>query len=138
MKNFYISILLLTSFLIFNKAGFGEELRFNCERTKIDNFGFNSLRAAESWYRKNILVRIDIDKEKAYLGSSQKYSSNVKVKSEGKRFDIVFRLPMRNGPDSNLAFYFLPSGRVDVQLKGRSGYKDPGGATYKCSNWPMN
>ena len=55
---------------------------------------------------KNVLVRIDIDNQTAYLGSTQKYSSNVKVKSEGKRFDIEFTLPMKNGPDSRLTLFF--------------------------------
>ena len=131
-------IFFLITILISPITSFAEEVRFNCERTKIDYSGFSHKRAAESWYRRNILVRINLDNETAFLGSTQKYSSNVKVKSEGKRFDLVFKLPMKNGPDSRLAFYFLPSGRVDVQLKGRAGYNDPGGATYECLNWPMN
>ena len=32
-----------------------EEVRFNCERTKIDYMGFGSARAAESWYRKKCI-----------------------------------------------------------------------------------
>ena len=135
----YKNFLYIFIFILFvPKNLLAEEVRFNCERKSYDYTGFSTPKAAESWYRKNVLIRVNLDTQIAYLGSSQKYPSKVKVKSEGKRFDLTFAIRSKSGTDNRFAWYFLPSGRVDATLKGRQGYKDPGGATYKCNNWPMN
>lgn len=114
---------------------FAETKEFNCERFNIDSSGFLSLKAAESWFPKNTKFVIDLNKEKAYL---YKFESNVRVKSNGKRFDLKFALPARGGDTYYYYVYFLPNGEVHAALGDKAGFQDSGGGKYKCNNWPIN
>ena len=129
---------MILAFLLFSSNAFSEELMFQCKRFNIDSSGWHSLSGAESWYPKNLLVRINLDKEKAYLGSTNKYQSKISVKSNGTRIDLNFPIRSSSGNINKLAFYFLPNGEVHVGLKPKAGYVDTGGAKYKCDGWPMN
>ena len=109
---------------------------FYCERFYINPQGWRSLKGAESWYPKKILVRLDLTTEKAFLGVGNKYSSNVKIKREGKRFDLKFPIETKGGK-YYLKVYFLPNGEVHFQIDPKAGIVDIGGAKYKCNGWPM-
>ena len=125
-----LSILLISFFLI-TKAY--SETIYNCERFYIDPQGWHGIKGAESWYRKNMTIRVYEDTEKAFLG---KYRSNIKFKSNGKRMDMKFALPSKSGTIYYMKIYFLPNSEVHWQLSPKAGKVDVGGAKYKCNNWP--
>ncbi len=132
MRHIILSLIIFL-YTIFN--AFAETTKFDCKRFYIDSSGFSSLRAAESWYPKNIKFVIDLNKEKAYF---YKFESNVRVKSNGKRFDIKFAMPARGGDTYYYYVYFLPIGEVHAALGSKAGLQDAGGGKYKCNNWPIN
>ena len=136
MNKISFKIFFLVFTLFFSIKVFAEN-RFNCERFYIDTQGWLKYQHAESWYPKKVLVRLDPNTEKAYLGGSNKYPSNVKVKSEGKRFDLKFSLKSSRGKPYYMRVYFLPNSEVHFQLDPVAGIVDLGGAKYKCNGWPM-
>lgn len=52
--------------------------------------------------------------------------------------DASFELRTTNGHKRILKFAFLPNGEVHADLVAVGGYRSPGGAVYKCSNWYKN
>ena len=52
--------------------------------------------------------------------------------------DASFELRTTNGHKRIMKFSFLPNGEVHADLVAVGGYRSPGGAVYKCSNWYKN
>ena len=132
---YLIRFIFLFLVFFFSFKSFAETIH-RCERFSILNQGFSSKKAAESWYPKNITIRTNLETEKAYLGSSDKYRSNIKVKSGGQRLDLKFPIRSSGGHLNYLKFYFLPSGEIHAILAHKASFADLGGAKYRCSNWP--
>lgn len=130
----FLNFFIVFCFIFITKA-YSESIFFSCERFYIDSSGFSSLRAAESWYNKNLTVRIDVDKRKGYYKGGE---SNVVVKSNGKRFELKFPRRSSSGNMNYFRFYFLPNGEVHTELAAKAGFQTAGGAKYKCGGWPMN
>ena len=129
---FFIILLL---FFAASKVMASNLVFFICERFSLDHNGFTSIPAAESWYNKSLMVKIDIEKQKGYYKNT---SSNVIVKSNGKRFELKFPRKSKAGNQKWLQFYFLPNGEVHTELKSTHGFNRAGGAKYKCDGWPLN
>ena len=129
----FLKFFIVFTFLFATKA-YSESVFFSCDRSYIDSSGFTSYRAAESWYNKQMTVRIDIDKQKGYYRGSE---SNVVVKSNGKRFELKFPRRSSKGTMNYYRIYFLPNGEVHTELTAKAGFNKAGGAKYKCDGWPM-
>ena len=64
---------------------------------------------------KKNLSKIKSENSKAFLGGGNKYSSNVKIKREGKRFDLKFPIETKGGK-YYLRVYFLLNSEVHFQI----------------------
>ena len=91
----------------------------SCERTKASTVGFADFSAMESWYPPNIQFDANDFEEKP--------NSKVLIITKRAMQDIV-------GQNHVMMINLLTSGKMVMQLKGRSGVKDAGVARYECSH----
>ena len=84
IKNFGITLLLIV-FLNFN--AFAETQ--SCKRIRLDYSGFSTLKAAESWYPKNINVYTNYNTKTARLWGRD---ANLVIRNDKKRMDASFKI----------------------------------------------
>lgn len=106
---------LLTILLIFSV---NEAFAVTCERYRLDTSGFKTKAAAESYYPKTLNLNVYDFVPKG--GNSKQM-----------RIDTA-NTEIRTGLSHRMIFSLLPNGKLIAALQGRSGYKPPGQAKYKC------
>ena len=122
--------IILTSLCFFSYSALGQT--FICKRTSLDSSGFSSLRAAESWFNKEVSITADLEQKTAtYKGST----SDLWIREDNKRLKANFVRIMKGGKRIAMMFTFLANGEVHADLGQAGGYQIPGGAIYKCSGW---
>ena len=106
---------LLAILLIFS---LNEAFAVTCERYRLDTSGFKTKAAAESYYPKTLKLNVYDFVPKG--GNSKQM-----------RIDTA-NTETRTGLSHRIIFSLLPNGKLIAALQGRSGYKPPGQAKYKC------
>lgn len=101
----------------------------------MDWSGFTSRAAAESWYPKNAYGNTYYDTKTANFNGR---SGKLVIRDDKKRMDAFLNFRTSNGHKRIMKVVFLPNGEVHADLVAVGGYKTPGGAVYKCSNWYKN
>ena len=120
-------------FLVFNTPAFSETQ--SCERIRLDWSGFTHRAAAESWYPKNAYGNTYYDTKTANFNGR---SGKLVIRDDKKRMDAFLNFRTSSGHKRIMKVVFLPNGEVHADLVSVGGYKTPGGAVYKCSNWYKN
>lgn len=107
-------------FLLFPMLIIGLEANaLTCDRYRLDTSGFSNKAAAESYYPKILELEDSLFEPKG--GNSKQM-----------RFDTA-ATESRTGNTQRFIFSLLPNGQLIAALQGRSGYKQPGQAKYKCN-----
>ena len=107
-------------FLLFPMIIIGLEANaLTCDRYRLDTSGFSNKAAAESYYPK--ILELDDSLFEPKGGNSKQM-----------RFDTA-ATESRTGNTQRFIFSLLPNGKLSAALQGRSGYKQPGKAKYKCN-----
>jgi hypothetical protein len=107
-------------FLLFPMIMIGLEAHaLTCDRYRLDTIGFRNKAAAESYYPK--ILELDDSAFEPKGGNSKQM-----------RFDTS-ATESRTGNSQRFIFSLLPNGQLIAALQGRSGYKQPGKAKYKCN-----
>ena len=101
----------------------------------MDWSGFTTRAAAESWYPQNAYGNTSYNTKTANFNGR---SGKLVIRDDKKRMDAFLNFRTSNGHKRIMKVSFLPNGEVHVDLVAVGGYKSPGGAVYKCSNWYKN
>ena len=101
----------------------------------MDDRGFSSRSAAESWYPKNAYGNTSYDTKTANFNGR---SGKLVIRDDKKRMDAFLNFRTSTGLKRIMKLAFLPNGEVHADLVASVGYQSPGGAVYKCSNWYKN
>lgn len=108
----YVYLAAIFSFLYINQAS-----ALTCERNSMSTSGFKTKGSAETWYPKEL------------------YLDDNKFKPKPNSEQMAFRreTSMDGGVSVVHMYYLLPNGKLISAVQGRSGYKNPGKAWYKCN-----
>ena len=121
-------------FILFtNFHAFGENQ--SCERISIDTSGFSTPNVAESWYPKNLFINTNYNRK---LANFSGITTDLVIRADKKRMKAIFIMSSSSGQQMYMKFFFLPNGEVHANLMTPGGFKEIGGAVYKCSNWYKN
>ena len=101
----------------------------------MDWSGFTTRAAAESWYPKNAYGNTSYNTKTASFNGR---SGKLVIRDDKKRMDAFLNFKTSRGHKRIMKIVFLPNGEVHADLVAVGGYKSPGGAVYKCSNWYKN
>ena len=129
MKKFLITLFAI----FFAFPALADYKNYYLNRTSIDSSGFASYKAAESWYPKNITLKIDLENRKAKLG--RHHAVKFYVRGDNRRMEIYFQLRSSAGHYNLYKIYFLPNGQIHTELGPKGGFKTAGGGRYYSNQW---
>lgn len=121
--------MLFTMPLFFTSAAIADE-RLVCQRTSLDSTGFGKIQHAEHFYPKEI--KVSIGAQRAIL--NLRYTGDVLINKPNGRVRLEFPIKSNGEFKRKLRFSRFTTGKSQLKLLHKTGFKEAGIAKYNCKD----